>query len=219
LHREQRALRREIAALRETVGAMSAAPTAPGEFPSAVPAADASLAGERLALRGEVASLRRERGLVGAVNRSAMGAAAAASLPLPPPAWARLVGADGLPPGVLGAFRSQLGGAPFEAAHIKQAEGRFFYSAEAKPADGRPLELVLDDEGEGGSTQPRTALRGTDARIATGGCRRPLVIVRTRAESAKCSRIVALFTGSHRRIQTGRRFMGFLPMESCSVPR
>lgn len=149
LHREQQALRREIAALRETVEAMSATTTALGELPSSAPAGDTSWANELMALRGEVAALRRERVSVGTANRAAMGATtAAANSSLPPQLRRGWLEAGGLPSGVLGAFRSQLGDAPFEGAHVKQSEGRFFYSTEAKLTDGRHLELALDDAGQ-----------------------------------------------------------------------
>ncbi len=147
LHREHRALRSEVAALRESVEAISVA-TTPSTEPRAKPAAaDTSLADELLALRGEVAALRRERVSPGAANRADVGAPAAASAPLPPQLRRGWLEAGGLPAGVLSAFHEQLGGVPLEGAHFKQSEGRFFYSTEAKLADGRHVELALDSEG------------------------------------------------------------------------
>lgn len=148
LLREQRALRREITALRETVAALSATTAASGESRPTAPATDASWANELLALRGEVAALRRERGAAGSTTRAADAAQAAATAPLPSQLRRGWLEAEGLPPAVLGAFRAQLGEAPLEGAHVKQSEGRFFYSTEAKLTDGRHLELALDDEGQ-----------------------------------------------------------------------
>lgn len=148
LHREQRALHREIAALHETLDAVSAAATALGELPPAAPAGDTPWANELLALRGEVAALRRERGPVDTASRTAKSATTAENTALSPQLRRGWLAADGLPSGVLGAFRTQLGDAPFEGAHVKQSEGRFFFSTEAKLADGRHLELALDDEGQ-----------------------------------------------------------------------
>lgn len=86
---------------------------------------------------------------MGTANRAAVGAtAAAANSSLPPQLRRGWLEAGGLPSGVLGAFRSQLGDAPFEGAHVKQSEGRFFYSTEAKLTDGRHLEQALDDAGQ-----------------------------------------------------------------------
>ncbi len=148
LLREQRALRREIVALRETVAALSATTAASGESRPTAPANDRAWANELLALRGEVAALRRERNAVSTPDRSAVAAPPAATAPLPPQLRRGWLEAEGLPPAVLGAFRAQLGDVPLEGAHVKQSEGRFFYSTEAMLADGRHLELALDDEGE-----------------------------------------------------------------------
>ncbi len=147
LHREHRALRREVAALREAVDAVSVATTAAGEPRPTPSVADASLADELLALRGEVAALRRERVSPGTANRADAGPPATASAPLPPQLRRGWLEAGGLPAGVLSAFQEQLGGVPLEGAHFKQSEGRFFYSTEAKLADGRHLELALDSDG------------------------------------------------------------------------
>lgn len=147
LQLEHRALRREVAALRESVEAVSVPPTPSTEPQSTPAAADTSLADELLALRGEVAALRRERVSPGAGNRAGVGAPAAASAPFPPQLRRGWLEAAGLPAGVLSAFQEQLGGVPLEGAHVKQSEGRFFYSTEAKLADGRHVELALDSEG------------------------------------------------------------------------
>jgi hypothetical protein len=147
LLREHRALQREVAALRAELTAVSVATTLSSEPRAKPAAADPSLADELLALRGEVAAVRRERVSPGAANRADAGPPATASAPLPPQLRRGWLEAGGLPAGVLSAFQEQLGGVPLEGAHFKQSEGRFFYSTEAKLADGRHLELALDSEG------------------------------------------------------------------------
>lgn len=108
-----------------------------------------------MAIRGEIASLRRliEERLKGGV------AGMVPSVPLENPASgseARLpafvrsgwVDRAGIPVAVLAGFRQQLGDVPIEGAHVKQAEGQVFYSMESKTAEGRAVELALNQGGE-----------------------------------------------------------------------
>lgn len=108
-----------------------------------------------MAIRGEIASLRRliEERLKGGV------AGMVPSVPLENPASgseARLpafvrsgwVDRAGIPVAVLAGFRQQLGDVSIEGAHVKQAEGQVFYSMESKTAEGRAVELALNQGGE-----------------------------------------------------------------------
>jgi hypothetical protein len=55
---------------------------------------------------------------------------------------------SGIPEVVLAGMAQQLGDVPIEGAHIKQSEGKVFYSLESKTQDGRGVELALDENGQ-----------------------------------------------------------------------
>jgi uncharacterized membrane protein YkoI len=125
-----------------------------------VPAeADASdrLAQEIAGLRAEMASLRRwvqEQSPAAEPGASpgrgqASSTAAREKIPiLPTHVRSGWVEASGIPPAVMDGFRRQLGDIPIEGAHVKQSEGRFYFSLESKTAEGRHMELSLDQTGQ-----------------------------------------------------------------------
>ena len=55
---------------------------------------------------------------------------------------------SGIPEVVLEGFRLQLGDVAIEGAHIKQSDGKVFYSLESKTQEGRAMELALDEKGQ-----------------------------------------------------------------------
>ena len=148
---EVRRLGREAAVLKAQARSEEADPAAP------VPAAGVGTSsGEDLmAIRGEIASLRRlvEERLKGvSAAGTAGGASASAATPGSVgkiPAYVRngWVERAGIPEAVLTGFRQQLGDVAFEGAHVKQSEGQFYYSLESKTAEGRAVELSLDQNG------------------------------------------------------------------------
>jgi hypothetical protein len=112
---------------------------------------------ELTAIRGEIASLRqlieeRLRSIEkvaqvasrATVVQSGIGKAA------PIPSYLRngWVDRSGIPEVVLAGMAQQLGDVPIEGAHIKQSEGKVFYSLESKTQDGRGVELALDENGQ-----------------------------------------------------------------------
>ncbi|MEY4692673.1 MAG: hypothetical protein RIT19_2998 [Verrucomicrobiota bacterium] len=156
--RQAQRLGRELEALRSAVSVP--APEASEE--PAAPAIDPGIdrvAAELSALRGEVVALRNrleerlhpeerrpvpvgggagaERGEVGAVGKSVPGYIRSG--------W---VDRSGIPDAVLEGFRRQLGEVVIEGAHMKQSGGRLFYSMESKTAEGRHMELSLDQTGQ-----------------------------------------------------------------------
>lgn len=142
--RQHELLRREVAELRTMLLAPAKLP-APSESAPGVAEAKAPVSDEILALRNEVATLRRQW-----MEKAApAGPAPVAGEKAPLPAFMRhgWIEAAGLPAPVLNTFRQQLGDVPIEGAHVKQSEGRFYYSTEAKLADGRHMELSMDDAG------------------------------------------------------------------------
>ncbi len=118
---------------------------------------EAQNAGELIAIRAEIESLRRlieERfrtveGAVPALSRAASVQVANAKVPSIPDyirnGW---VDRSGIPEVVLEGFRLQLGDVPVEGAHIKQSDGKVFYSLESKTQEGRGMELALDEKGQ-----------------------------------------------------------------------
>lgn len=110
-----------------------------------------------MAIRGEIASLRRliEERLKGGGPAGAPGGlsdpgAASAGPAVKLPAFVRSGWVDraGIPEAVLAGFRQQLGEVPIEGAHVKQGDGQVFYSMESKTAEGRAVELSLNQGGE-----------------------------------------------------------------------
>lgn len=148
--RAQRQVLAELASLREQVAQLSEKP-APSAKAESSP--DPASARELLALRGELAALRRE---LAASPRPASGTGPAtaapppAASPAPVPAYLRKgwVEAEGLPAAVLATLRQQLGEVPIEGAHVKRDDGRLFFGLESKLADGRAIELTLDEQGQ-----------------------------------------------------------------------
>jgi hypothetical protein len=117
----------------------------------------AQTAAELISIRAEIASLRR---LIEERFRTVEGAAQAAScaasvqvanakVPSIPDyirnGW---VDRSGIPEVVLEGFRLQLGDVAIEGAHIKQSDGKVFYSLESKTQEGRGMELALDEKGQ-----------------------------------------------------------------------
>ena len=151
---EVRRLGREVAALKVQSRELSLA--AEAAVPAHPDGAGMSQS-ELMALRGEIASLRRlieERlkgGVVGTVSgvpSEAPGSAPGSAARLPPYVRSGWVDRAGIPEAVLAGFRQQLGDVPIEGAHVKQADGQVFYSMESKTADGRAVELALNQGGE-----------------------------------------------------------------------
>lgn len=150
---EARRLRSRIRELQSENAIEVAVPAAPsgGETPAA------SSAEELIAIRAEIASLRRLieerfRAIEGASQAAARVASAQPANPNGPgiPGYIRngWVDRSGIPAAVLEGFRLQLGDVPVEGAHMKQADGRVFYSMESKTQDGRGMELALDEKGQ-----------------------------------------------------------------------
>jgi hypothetical protein len=150
---EARRLRSRIRELQAENAIEVAVPAAPsgGETPAA------SSAEELIAIRAEIASLRRLieerfRAIEGASQAAARVASAQPANPNGPgiPGYIRngWVDRSGIPAAVLEGFRLQLGDVPVEGAHMKQADGRVFYSMESKTQDGRGMELALDEKGQ-----------------------------------------------------------------------
>ena len=117
----------------------------------------AQTAAELISIRAEIASLRRlieERfrmveGAAQVASRAASVQGANAKVPSIPNyirnGW---VDRSGIPEVVLEGFRLQLGDVPVEGAHIKQSDGKVFYSLESKTQEGRGMELALDEKGQ-----------------------------------------------------------------------
>jgi hypothetical protein len=117
----------------------------------------AQTAAELTSIRAEIASLRRlieERfrtveGAAQAASRAASVQVANAKVPSIPNyirnGW---VDRSGIPEVVLEGFRLQLGDVAIEGAHIKQSDGKVFYSLESKTQEGRGMELALDEKGQ-----------------------------------------------------------------------
>jgi len=153
---EVRRLGREVAALKSQTQQRSDAVELAA--PSTSNPDGAGMSGSDLmALRGEIASLRRlieERlkgGVVGAVSgvpSETPGSAPGSAARLPAYVRSGWVDRAGIPEAVLAGFRQQLGDVPIEGAHVKQGEGQVFYSMESKTADGRAVELALNQGGE-----------------------------------------------------------------------
>ena len=151
--RELRRLEQELEGLRSAAVPEAVAPvSAPAE-------ADASdrLAQEIAGLRAEMASLRRwvqeqspaaEPGASPGRGRASSTAAREKVPILPAHVRSGWVEASGIPPAVMDGFRRQLGDIPIEGAHVKQSEGRFYFSLESKTAEGRHMELSLDQTGQ-----------------------------------------------------------------------
>ena len=117
----------------------------------------AQTAAELISIRAEIASLRRlieERfrmveGAAQVASRAASVQVANAKVPSIPDyirnGW---VDRSGIPEVVLEGFRLQLGDVAIEGAHIKQSDGKVFYSLESKTQEGRAMELALDEKGQ-----------------------------------------------------------------------
>ena len=117
----------------------------------------AQTAAELISIRAEIASLRRlieERfrtveGAARVASRAASVQVANAKVPSSPDyirnGW---VDRSGIPEVVLEGFRLQLGDVAIEGAHIKQSDGKVFYSLESKTQEGRAMELALDEKGQ-----------------------------------------------------------------------
>ena len=117
----------------------------------------AQTAAELISIRAEIASLRRlieERfrtveGAARVASRAASVQVANAKVPSIPDyirnGW---VDRSGIPEVVLEGFRLQLGDVAIEGAHIKQSDGKVFYSLESKTQEGRAMELALDEKGQ-----------------------------------------------------------------------
>ncbi len=151
---EVRRLGREVAALKVQSRELSLA--AEAAVPAKPDGAGMSES-ELMALRGEIASLRRlieERlkggvaGTVSGVPSETPGSAPGSGARLPAYVRSGWVDRAGIPEAVLAGFRQQLGDVPIEGAHVKQGEGQVFYSMESKTADGRAVELALNQGGE-----------------------------------------------------------------------
>lgn len=151
---EVRRLGREVAALKVQSRELSLA--AEAAVPAKPDGAGMSES-ELMALRGEIASLRRlieERlkgggvGTVSGVPSETLGSPPGSAARLPAYVRSGWVDRAGIPEAVLAGFRQQLGDVPIEGAHVKQGEGQVFYSMESKTADGRAVELALNQGGE-----------------------------------------------------------------------
>lgn len=162
---QNRALQHDFATLRDEVRNLAAASAAPGTS-AVAPGAGVSSAGQTelndaiVAIRGEIAALRRElaqRGGPAAASRQAASGPATANpeagpVPvtrqtLPPGFRSGFIGPEGLPSPVLATFQQQLGNLPIKGAHVKQTEEGLFFSTEARLADGRTMELAVDEAG------------------------------------------------------------------------
>jgi hypothetical protein len=150
---EARRLGCEVAELKAQGRSDAGEPAAP----STSGGGGASSGEDLMAVRGEIASLRRlieERLQGGAPGVAPGGPSEAATASAGPaaklPAFVRSGWVDraGIPEAVLVGFRQQLGEVPIEGAHVKQGDGQVFYSLESKTADGRAVELALNQGGE-----------------------------------------------------------------------
>jgi hypothetical protein len=150
---EVRRLGREVSELKAQARSDVGEPSAPSPSGSGGESSGADL----MAIRGEIASLRRliEERLKGVVPAGAPGgpseavtASTGAAAKLPAFVRSGWVDRAGIPEAVLAGFRQQLGEVPIEGAHVKQGDGQVFYSMESKTADGRAVELSLNQGGE-----------------------------------------------------------------------
>ena len=152
--------RREVRRLEQALESLQTVAEPEAVAPVSAPVesgASDRLALEVAGLRSEMASLRRwvqeqfpavEAGAsTGRVQPSSAGAREKAPV-LPAHVRNGWVDASGIPQAVLDGFRRQLGDTPIEGAHVKQSEGRFFFSLESKTAEGRHMELSLDQSGQ-----------------------------------------------------------------------
>ena len=152
--------RMEVLRLRGQITELQLEPSTVASAPVSVDGggdAGSQNAAELAAIRGEVASLRRLIEDRFRVVEGAAGSAAHTALlqsgnakgkPIPDYVRNGWVDRSGIPEVVLAGFTQQLGEMPIEGAHIKQSEGRVFYSLESKTQDGRPVELALDEKGQ-----------------------------------------------------------------------
>ncbi|MCX6871992.1 MAG: hypothetical protein NTY84_15430 [Verrucomicrobia bacterium] len=150
----------EVRGLRSQIEELQSEKSAEAPVPATSLSAEnqgAQTAAELIAIHAEIASLRRlieERfrtveGAAQAASRAALVQVANAKVPSIPNyirnGW---VDRSGIPGAVLEGFRLQLGDVPVEGAHIKQSDGKVFYSLESKTQDGRGMELALDEKGQ-----------------------------------------------------------------------
>ena len=152
--REARRLRTQIEELQWEKSTEAPVPTT---SLSAENYSGAQTAAELTSIRVEIASLRRlieERfrmveGAAQVASRAASVQGANAKVPSIPNyirnGW---VDRSGIPEVVLEGFRLQLGDVAIEGAHIKQSDGKVFYSLESKTQEGRAMELALDEKGQ-----------------------------------------------------------------------
>ena len=150
----------EVRRLRGRITELQSEPTVEAPVPTAPLGGDdrgAENAAELTAIRSEIASLRRlieER--FRAVESVAQAASRASLVQgannkgagIPDYIRNGWVDRSGIPAAVLEGFRLQLGDVPLEGAHIKQSDGKVFYSLESKTQDGRGVELALDEKGQ-----------------------------------------------------------------------
>ena len=150
-------LGRELEGLR-TAAIESASEAAASNTPTGRELGTEQVAAELSALRGEVAALRKrfeerlqssERGTARIGDTAGAERREVGTVGKSVPGYVRhgWVDRSGIPDVVLEGFRQQLGDVPIEGAHIKQSDGRLFYSMESKTAEGRHVELSLDQNG------------------------------------------------------------------------
>lgn len=165
-HHQNRALRSDIAALRDELRNLAATSAAPGTSAVAPASSDSGPGRTELndaivAIRGEMAALRRElaqRGSPANASPQTASGRGAGHNPegspapvtrqtLPPGFRNGFIGPEGLPSPVMATFQQQLGNLPIKGAHVKQTEEGLFFSTEARLADGRAMELAVDEAG------------------------------------------------------------------------
>ena len=150
----------EVRRLRGRITELQSEPTVEAPVPTAPLGGEnlgAQTASELTAIRSEIASLRR---LIEERFRAVEGAAQAASRATGArtengkagsiPSYIRngWVDRSGIPELVLAGIAQQLGDVAIEGAHIKQSDGKVFYSLESKTQEGRGMELALDEKGQ-----------------------------------------------------------------------
>ncbi|MFM7099853.1 MAG: hypothetical protein ACKO3N_01620, partial [Verrucomicrobiota bacterium] len=75
------------------------------------------------------------------------------------------VEADGLPPAVLATLRQQLGEVPIEGAALRREDGQVFYSLDSRLADGRGMELTVNEQGQVVGRHLETTLDALDPTV------------------------------------------------------
>lgn len=160
----QQPVLREMESLKQQLAAISRPAPAAAE---AAPTPDPALMRELVSLRGELAGLRRDLaarpgGPSPAASSPATTASGNPAASVPAFLKKGWMEAEGLPPAVLATLRQQLGEVPIEGAAMRREDGQLLYGLESRLADGRGVELTVNEQGQVVGRHLETSLEGLD---------------------------------------------------------